>query len=88
MLAAIAPGAHAWCDIDVVVKAAVPAEEIVRITESSDIDLLVIGPPRQWTSTTRAVLAKSLCPVLVTHDARLLPYPTGVGEHNTSRSAS
>jgi len=88
ILAAIPPEAHAWCDIDAVVKAGVPAAEIARITESPDVDLLVIGPPRQWTTTTQAVLAKSLCPVLVTHDARPLPYPTGVAQHGNSRSAS
>lgn len=87
ILAAIPPEAHAWCDIDIIVKAGVPAAEIVRITEGSDVDLLVIGPPRQWTSTTQAVLAKSLCPVLVTHDAQPLPYPTDVARHNT-RSGS
>jgi len=77
IVAALPAEAQAWCDIDVVVKAGVPAAEIVRIAESSDADLLVIGPPRQWTSTTQAVLAKSICPVLVTHDARPLPYPSG-----------
>jgi len=76
ILEAVPPEAGAWCQIEVVVKAGVPATEIVTIAESSDVDLLVIGPPRQWTSTTQAVLAKSLCPVLVTHDARPLPYPT------------
>jgi nucleotide-binding universal stress UspA family protein len=76
ILAAVPPEAQAWCDIEVVVKAGVPAAEIVRIAESSNADLLVIGPPREWTSTTQAVLAKSLCPVLVTHDVRPLPYPT------------
>jgi len=76
ILAAVPPEAHAWCDLEVVVKTGVPATEIVRIAESSEADLLVIGPPREWTSTTQAVLAKSLCPVLVTHDARPLPYPT------------
>ena len=70
ILEAVPPEADAWCQIEVVVKAGVPATEIVKIAESSDVDLLVIGPPRQWTSTTQAVLAKSLCPVLVTHDAR------------------
>ena len=84
ILAAVPPEAHTWCDIDVVVKAGVPATEIVRIAESSDADLLVIGPPREWTSTTQAVLAKSLCPVLVTHDARPLPYPTRSAEQNTT----
>jgi nucleotide-binding universal stress UspA family protein len=81
ILAAIPPEARGWCDIEVDVKAGVPAAEIVRIAESSDVDLLVIGPPRQWTSTTQAVLAKSLCPVLVTHDARPLPYPTRAAEY-------
>ena len=73
---AVPPEADDWCQVEVVVKAGVPATEIVRIAESADVDLLVIGPPRQWTSTTQAVLAKSLCPVLVTHDALPLPYPT------------
>jgi nucleotide-binding universal stress UspA family protein len=75
ILEAVPRDAEAWCQIEVVVKAGVPATEIVRVAESSDVDLLVIGPPRQWTSTTQAVLAKSLCPVLVTHEARPLPYP-------------
>jgi nucleotide-binding universal stress UspA family protein len=76
ILEAVPPEADDWCQVEVVVKAGVPATEIVKIAESADADLLVIGPPRQWTSTTQAVLAKSLCPVLVTHDALPLPYPT------------
>lgn len=85
LLEAIPPEAHGWCDTDVVVKQGVPATEIVRVTEASDVDVLVIGPPRQWTSTTQAVLAKSLCPVLVTHDARPLPYPSSKGPGATVR---
>ena len=77
LLAAIPSEAHSWCDIEVVVKPGVPSTEIVKVAESSNVDILLIGPPRQWTSTTQAVLAKSLCPVLVTHDARPLPYPPG-----------
>jgi nucleotide-binding universal stress UspA family protein len=77
VLAAIPPEAHAWCDIEVVVKPGVPATEIVRVAEISNVDILLIGPPRQWTSTTEAVLARSLCPVMITHDARPLPYPPG-----------
>jgi len=77
ILAAVPPEVHAWCELEVLVKAGVPATEIVKIAESRNVELLVIGPPRQWTSTTQAVLAKSLCPVLVTHDARPLPYPSG-----------
>ena len=75
VLDAIPPEAASWCDIDIVVTRGVPATEIVKAAESPGVDLLVIGPPRRWTSTTQAVLAKSLCPVLVTHDARPLPYP-------------
>jgi len=74
---AIPPEAHSWCDSELVVRPGVPATEIVRIAETSNVELLLIGPPRQWTSTTQAVLAKSLCPVLITHDARPLPYPPG-----------
>jgi nucleotide-binding universal stress UspA family protein len=84
ILETVPPEAHAWCDIDVVVKAGVPAAEIVTIAERSAADLLVIGPPRHWTSTTQAVLAQSLCPVLVTHEVRPLPYPTRAAEQNTS----
>jgi nucleotide-binding universal stress UspA family protein len=77
LLAAIPSEAYSWCDIDVVIKQGVPATEIVRVAEMSNVDILLIGPPRQWSSTTQAVLAKSLCPVLVTHDARPLPDPLG-----------
>jgi universal stress protein A len=76
LLAAIPSEANRWCDVKVVVKSGVPAIEIVNVAESSDVDLLVIGPPRHWSSTTQAVLARSLCPVLVTQDARRLPYPS------------
>lgn len=77
LLEAIPPEAHSWCDIELVVKPGVPATEIVRIAETSNVEILLIGPPRRWTSTTQAVLAKSLCPVLIAHDARPLPYPAG-----------
>jgi nucleotide-binding universal stress UspA family protein len=75
IFAAVPHEARACSEIDVVVKPGVPATEIVKMAESSGADLLVIGPPRQWTSTTQAVLAKSLCAVLVAHDDRPLPWP-------------
>ena len=78
VLAAIPSEAHSWCDIEVVVKPGVPAAEIARVAETSNVDILLIGPPRQWTSTTEAVLARSLCPVMIAHDARPLPYPPGI----------
>ena len=77
LLAAIPSEAHSWCDIEVVIKPGVPATEIARVAETSNVDILLIGPPRQWTSTTEAVLAKSLCPVMITNEARPLPYPPG-----------
>ena len=86
ILAAIPPEAKEWCDVEVVVKPGVPATEIVRAAETTNVDVLLIGPPRQWTSTTQAVLAKSLCPVMITHDARPLPYPTGKGAGATVRN--
>lgn len=75
LLKAIPPEARNWCDIEVIVKRGVPAAEIIRVAETSNADVLLIGPPRRWTSTTQAVLARSVCPVLVTHDVRPLPYP-------------
>jgi hypothetical protein len=50
---------------------------VVRQALSLAWETPLIGPPRQWTSTTQAVLAKSLCPVLITHEARPLPNPPG-----------
>jgi nucleotide-binding universal stress UspA family protein len=75
LLAAIPPEAHGWCDIELSVKPGIPASEIAKAAETSNADIVLIGPPRQWTSTTQAVLAKSVCPVLVTHEARPLPFP-------------
>ncbi len=90
LLEAVPPEANGWCDVQIVVKSGVPATEIVNVAESLAADLLVIGPPRQWSSTTQAVLAKSLCPVLVAHDARRLPYPrperTAIGSQDRSAS--
>ncbi len=76
LLAAMPPEAAEWCAIEVVVKRGVPATEIVKLAQTSNADVLVIGPPRNWTSTTQAVLAQSLCPVLITHEVRPLPRPS------------
>jgi len=90
LLQAVPPEADGWCDLEIVVKFGVPATEIVQAAESSAADLLVIGPPRQWSSTTQAVLAKSLCPVLVAHEARRLPYPSSerTGARSQTRPTS
>lgn len=77
ILAAIPAEAHSWCDIEIVVKPGVPATELGRVADASNVDIVLIGPPRQWTSTTQEVLAKSFCPVLIAHDARPLPNPPG-----------
>lgn len=76
ILAAIPPQTSAWCNADVIVTTGAPSLEIVRVAAERAADIVVVGAPRRWTSTTHAVLGHSLCPVLVTHDARPLPWPT------------
>jgi nucleotide-binding universal stress UspA family protein len=86
LLAVIPPEASRWCQTEVLIVTGTPSKEIVRIAEEQHADLVVIGAPRRWTSTTHAVLSRSLCPVLVTHDARPLPRPASSGRHNRVRS--
>jgi hypothetical protein len=62
LLDAIPPEANTWSDIDSVLKRGVPATEIVKVAERPDVDLLIIGPPRRWTSTTEAVLTDRSIP--------------------------
>lgn len=75
ILAAIPSDAQEWCEIDVVVTDGTPGREVIRRAEEQDSDLVVIGAPRRWTSTTHDVLGESRWPVLVAHDARPLPWP-------------
>jgi len=75
LLAAIPSEARSWSEIQVLVERGTAASKIVMMAEEFRADLVVIGAPRRWTSTTHAVLSRSLCPVLVTHDARPLPRP-------------
>lgn len=77
--AAIPSEASHWCQMDVSVMKGVASDMIVKAADELYADLVVIGAPRRWTSTTHAVLGRSLCPVLVTHDVRPLPRPA-VGE--------
>jgi nucleotide-binding universal stress UspA family protein len=86
--AAIPPEASAWCDTEVVVTGGAPSSDIPSLAETLNADLVVSGPPRRWTSTTQAVLGRSLCPVLVTHDARALPKPGSRGTTGTFRAAT
>ena len=76
LLAAIPEAAKGWCEVDVIVTVGVPSLQIVALASEQGADLVVVGAPRRWTSTTHAVLSRSLCPVLVTHDAQPLPWPT------------
>jgi len=78
LLGAIPPEASQWCATDVIVTDGAPATEIVRLSAEREADLVVMGPPRRWTSTTQVVLSRSLCPVLVTHDARPFPWPGAI----------
>lgn len=75
LLEAIPPEASSWCTTDVIVSTGAAGSEIVRIAAHLNADVVVIGAPRRWISTTHAVLSRSLCPVLVPHDARPLPWP-------------
>ncbi len=86
LFGAIPPEASQWCATDVIVTDGVPANEIVRVSAEREADLVVMGPPRRWTSTTQAVLSRSLCPVLVTHDARPLPWPAAIQRATTQSS--
>ena len=83
LLGAIPPEANQWCATDVIVTDGAAATEIVRLSGEREADLVVIGPPRRWTSTTHAVPSRSLCPVLVTHDARPFPWPAAIQRATT-----
>ena len=74
-------------ETEVVIATGTASMEIVRIAEEQNADLVVIGAPRRWTSTTHAVLNRSLCPVLVTHDARPLRQPPTNRTHNGLHTA-
>jgi nucleotide-binding universal stress UspA family protein len=87
LLDRIPPEASHWCTTEVVIATGTASAEIVRIAEEQKADLVVIGAPRRWTSTTHAVLGRSLRPVLVTHDARPLPRPTSSRAHKRTRTA-
>jgi len=75
LLNAIPDEATGWCEVDVLVMTGEPSVEIVKLAAEHNADLVVVGAPRRWTSTTHAVLRHSFCPVLVTHDAQPLPWP-------------
>ena len=85
---AIPPDASGWCETEIVVRKGAASTQIVRVADKLKADLVVIGAPRRWTSTTHAVLGRSLCPVLVTHDARPLPRPTTSRRHGTVHTAA
>jgi hypothetical protein len=77
LLAAMPADASGWCETEVIVTDGAASTDIVRVADELHADVVVIGAPRRWTSTTHAVLSRSLCPVLVTHDTRPLPWPAG-----------
>ena len=87
LLAAIPSEANQWCETDIIVTSGAPSIEIVKLADERKADLLVIGAPRRWTSTTNSVLSQSLCPVLVTHDARPLPWPSLQRTHRRAAAA-
>jgi len=70
------------CQVKGLVKTGEAGPEIVRVADTLRADLVVIGPPRRWTSTTHAVLTKSSCPVMVTHELRAIERPAA-GAHRS-----
>lgn len=72
---AIPSEANRWCEVDVIVTKGTAGLEIASLAAEQNADVVVIGAPRRWASTTHAVLAHSPCPVLVAHDAQPLPWP-------------
>jgi nucleotide-binding universal stress UspA family protein len=86
LLAAIPADASRWCETDVVVAKGRAGAEIVGLADEQDADVVVIGAPRRWTSTTHAVLRGSRCPVLITHDARPLPWPADLAAGEFERA--
>jgi nucleotide-binding universal stress UspA family protein len=87
LLGAMPVEAARWCEVDVMTPTGSASTEIVALAARRKADLVVIGAPRRWTSTTHAVLARSLCPVLVTHDARPLPRPPAPHGHRRAARA-
>jgi nucleotide-binding universal stress UspA family protein len=88
LLDAVPSDASDWSETEIVVRKGVASTQIVKVADKLNADLVVIGAPRRWTSTTHAVLSRSLCPVLVTHDARPLSRPTASGRHRTVGTAA
>jgi universal stress protein A len=70
LLAGIASLECGACKVKGVVKTGEAGREIVRIADTLHADVVVIGPPRRWASTTHEVLSKASWPVMVTHDLR------------------
>jgi len=70
LLAGIASVECGQCQVTGLVKTGEAGPEIVRVADSLHADVVVIGPPRRWASTTHAVLSQASWPVMVTHDLR------------------
>jgi len=70
LLAGIASLECGDCQVKGLVKTGDAGLEIVRVADKLHADVVVIGPPRRWASTTHAVLSKASWPVMVAHDLR------------------
>jgi universal stress protein A len=82
LLASIARLECDECQIKGLVTTGDAGPEIVRVADKLHADVVLIGPPRRWTSTTHAVLSRSSCPVMVTHDLRPIDR-SAPGTHRT-----
>ena len=87
LLGAIPPEANQWCATEVIVTDGAAATEIVRLSGEREAE-----SRRYWSAApldvddTRGYLSRSLCPVLVTHDARPLPWPAAIQRATTQPS--
>lgn len=88
MLAAVPTDLIGLCEFELIVEKGVPAIELARVANDVNADLLVIGPPRRWTSLAHAVLSTSSWPVLIAHDLRPLRCGQGAPKEPLSLRAS
>jgi len=70
LLAGIASLECGDCQVKGLVTTGDAGPEIVRVADKLQADVVVIGPPRRWASTTHAVVSKANWPVMVAHDLR------------------
>jgi len=65
-----------WCDVDYVLRHGSPHDEILRVAEERDADLIIMGArgagltASPWGSVSSGVVREARFPVLVVREAR------------------